>query len=208
MSGLAYALDGRLAALYERHMVDECGYRTPDMVADELAAAARDVGPRWVELGAGTGLVGKAARARGISIELVAVDISESMLALIDCPLYVARHVADATSALPFEDASFDGAVAAGLLEHVPDPEPLLRNVARVLQGGELVFSYPPRAASLGDDLVSHEPSAIREKLAACGFLPTKEIDYPAYLNGSKGWVTHRLVRCRKVAAAEAGRQI
>jgi SAM-dependent methyltransferase len=202
MSGLAYALDGRLAALYERHMVGECGYRTPDMVADELGKG------RWLELGAGTGLVGKAARARGIAIELVAVDISEPMLALLDCPLYVAQHVADATRVLPFDDASFDGALAAGLLEHVPDPAPLFRETARVLRSeGELVFTYPPRA-DLGDELVTHEASAIRAALAESGLSLAKEIDYPAYLNGSKGWVTHRLVRCRKLRPHEAAGRI
>jgi len=39
-SGLAYAIDERLAPLYERHMVGECGYRTPDVVVAEAVAAS------------------------------------------------------------------------------------------------------------------------------------------------------------------------
>lgn len=63
--------------------------------------------------------------------------------------LYGARPdvFADAL-ALPFTDASFDGVVCLEVLEHVPDPAGVLREVARVLKPGaqawlSIPFLYP-----------------------------------------------------------------
>jgi SAM-dependent methyltransferase len=51
---------------------------------------------------------------------------------------------ADAEEPLPFEDRSFDIVVAGELLEHVRDPEGLVREVHRVLRhGGTFVGSVP-----------------------------------------------------------------
>ena len=212
--GLDYALEARLAPHYERHLVDECGYRTPDEIAAALAECgsiaptggaatlrARNETPLWLDIGAGTGLVGKAFDRHGLAVELVALDLSPAMLGLIDCPRYVGRTCADAAGVLPFADESFDGVLAAGLLEHVLDPEPLFRNAARVLRrGGGFAFTFPPndhgRTELLGTDegLVSHDPAAIRASLFSLGLSVTRELDYPAYAIGSRGWVTHHLV--------------
>ena len=212
--GLDYALEERLAPHYERHLVDECGYRTPDEIAAAVADgwrrapppgdatfAAQSEKPLWLDMGAGTGLVGKAFDRLGLAVELVALDLSPAMLGLIDCPRYVRRTCADAAGPLPFTDASFDGVLAAGLLEHVLDPEPLFRNAARVLKrGGGFAFTFPPndhgRTELLGTDegLVSHDPATLRASLLAAGLSVTRELDYPAYGIGSRGWVTHHLV--------------
>src|SRR5215510_2631716 len=78
-SGLAYALDERLAPHYERHLVEDCRYRSPDVVAEAL----RELGASglWLDIGAGTGLVGKATLRAGLAVELVALDVSPAMLA-------------------------------------------------------------------------------------------------------------------------------
>jgi predicted TPR repeat methyltransferase len=197
--GLAYAMDERLAPYYERHLVEECRYRTPDVAAELMASI--DARGLWVDLGAGTGLVGKAITRRAIGVELVALDISEAMLGLIDAPSYIERRQADATLEIPFGEGHFDGAVAAGLLEHVTRPVHLFRNVARVVKAnGAFVFTFAPNNAGrtelfdAGDGLVSHDIGEVREGLASVGFSVAREMDVQAYLPGPEGWVTHRIV--------------
>jgi predicted TPR repeat methyltransferase len=197
--GLAYAMDERLAVHYERHLVEVCRYRTPGVVADALHGIAAS--GRWLDLGAGTGLVGKAARDGGLRLELVAVDVSRAMLDLIQVEGYVERHCADATLGLPFDDATFDGVVAAGLLEHVAEPAQVFRHAARVVKpGGAFAFTFPPSSAGrtelldADEGLVSHDVDAMRAELASCGLTATHGITFVAYFLERTGWVTHHLL--------------
>jgi ubiquinone/menaquinone biosynthesis C-methylase UbiE len=197
--GLDYALEARLAPHYERHLVEECRYRTHEILADELALL-EPIRGRWVDIGAGSGLVGKAIAARQSGIELVAVDISPAMLELIEVSSYVEKHVADGT-AMPFPNASFQGALAAGLLEHVAEPRNLFIEVARVVRpAGFFLFSYPPNhegTTQLFDaeqGLLSHDTAQIGAELNDAGLAMKKELDFPAYFNGSRGVAMHRLV--------------
>jgi SAM-dependent methyltransferase len=52
----------------------------------------------------------------------------------------------DVEQPLPFEDASFGGAVLKDVLEHVRDPAAVVREVRRVLRTGALVFASSPDA--------------------------------------------------------------
>ena len=53
-------------------------------------------------------------------------------------------QAADVTGRLPFDDASFECVVAGEIIEHVPDPDGMLREIRRVLvPGGLLVVSTP-----------------------------------------------------------------
>jgi SAM-dependent methyltransferase len=83
-----------------------------------------------LDVATGPGHVAAAAAARGA--EVVGVDISEEMLARARL-LYprVDFRCADAES-LPFADGAFDAAVAAFLLHHVPSPERVVGELARV----------------------------------------------------------------------------
>lgn len=199
-SGLRYAMDARLAPHYERHMVGDCHYRTPDVVADALARLAHPHGS-WLDLGAGSGLVGRALWARNIAADLVAVDVSQAMLDLIEGSPYVARHVADGNVALPFPDASFDGVLAAGVLEHVTHPSRLLSNALRVTRpGGALLFTYPPNRSGRTercrheDGLVSHDVERMTAEVELLGMSIAHQVEFPAYLIGSHGWIVHRLI--------------
>jgi SAM-dependent methyltransferase len=95
-----------------------------------LDAARAGTGTRLLDVAAGPGHVAGAAAARGAVA--VGVDISEEMLARARrlYPLVDFRR-ADAES-LPFEDDAFDAAVAAFLLHHVPSPERVVGELARV----------------------------------------------------------------------------
>lgn len=100
--------------------------------------AVAEVEPRRVlEVGCGPGWASERIAAE-LGAEVVAVDQSERMVELARARRVDAR-VGD-VQALPFPDASFDCALAAWMLYHVPDLERGLAELARVLRpGGRLV---------------------------------------------------------------------
>jgi SAM-dependent methyltransferase len=150
-----------------------------------------------------------------VNLELVALDVSPAMLDLVETPIYVARRCADATGELPFDDASFDGVVAAGLFEHVADAGSVCRHAARVVRpGGGFAFTFPPNASGRTElfdpeeALVSHDVQAMRDLLASCGFSTTHSESFRAYTSGSKGWVTHHLLAGVRLAPVRGATRI
>ncbi len=109
--------------------------RSPQDVALKALADLRPT--RLLEVGCGTGTF--AARCvRELGCEVVALDSSPEMVAAtraagVDAVLGDVRR-------LPFEDGSFDAAVAAWMLYHVADLDLAIAELARVLRpGGRLV---------------------------------------------------------------------
>jgi ubiquinone/menaquinone biosynthesis C-methylase UbiE len=114
--GDAYdAVVGRVTARVAEPLLDAVGVRA---------------GTSLLDVATGTGHVAGAAAARGA--HAVGVDISEEMLARAR-RLYdgVEFALGDAEE-LAFEDDAFDAAVAAFLLHHVPSPERVVAELARV----------------------------------------------------------------------------
>lgn len=58
-------------------------------------------------------------------------------------PRHQPDHLGDA-HAMPLEDGSFDAVVAVSVLEHVEDPYQVVREIARVLRPGGVVFAWAP----------------------------------------------------------------
>lgn len=128
-----YASETNLAA--RKRMYDDLtGPDARDLVV-EAAAEAR---PRSVlEVGCGEGELATRMMVE-LGAELVAIDQSERMVELARARGVDAR-MGDVQE-LPFPDASFDVAVAAWMLYHVPDLDRAIGELARVLRpGGRLV---------------------------------------------------------------------
>ena len=109
----------------------------PDAREILFGAIAEADPARMLEVGCGPGEL--AARVQDdLGATVIAIDVSERMVALARGRGVDAR-VGDVQQ-LPFEDASFDCAVAAWMLYHVPDVPRALAELARVLEpGGRLV---------------------------------------------------------------------
>lgn len=76
---------------------------------------------------------------RRLPARLVGVDAG-----VLELPAGVEYRSADITGRLPADDAEFDAVVLGEVIEHVPHPDALLRQVRRVLApGGVLVLSTP-----------------------------------------------------------------
>jgi SAM-dependent methyltransferase len=74
---------------------------------------------------------------------VTAFDYSQGMLRRARNSLKGGRatHVAADITRLPYADASFDGVICGWVLEHLPDPQPGLKELARVLKpGGKLLL--------------------------------------------------------------------
>jgi len=138
-----------------------------------------DLGSDVLEVGPGPGLTTDLLRAR--YARLTAIEIDDRLATALEERL-VGTNVAvvrgDATT-MPFQDASFSGAVAFTMLHHVPTAEKqdrLLREVRRVLKPGAVFAgtdakrSVPLRLLHIGDTYVPVDPNHFGARLQAAGF--------------------------------------
>ncbi len=125
--------------------------------------------PTIIDVGCSTGHLLADLSARIPDATLIGVD-------LVEAGLHKAhRQVPDAlllqadVCALPLEDACVDVAVSANLLEHVPDDQRALVELARILRpGGRAVIVVPvhPGSYDCYDRLLGHERRYARGELA------------------------------------------
>jgi ubiquinone/menaquinone biosynthesis C-methylase UbiE len=154
-----------------------------DMPAYAAAVARAGIrhGGVVVDVGCGTGRALPALRkAVGPDGAVIAADLTPEMLAQACAQAAAARAalvLADARR-LPFADASADALFAAGLVNHLPDTEAGLKELARVTRpGGLLVLFHPSGRAALaarhGRTVTPDEPlaaGALRRSTAATGW--------------------------------------
>ena len=155
-----------------------------------LAPSDGRVRPRLLDLGCGTGGASLVLHRYG---DAVAFDRVHGALHLAPDRPYAHRVVGAADRPLPFADASFDGAVALDVLEHLDDDRAAVGELGRVLRpGGHLVVFVPAFRMLWGYndeyshhrrrytkhelvDVVGSGPFAIREQgyFNAALFVPT-----------------------------------
>ena len=122
--------------------------RLYDRLAEEIVSVYTDpvAGEHVLDIGAGTGAVSRAVIQRGG--RATAVDAAEDMVA------HMRAHGLDAVRgdllSLPFDDAAFDGAIAAFSVSHADDPVRALREARRVVRRDGVVVVGVHAATSAG----------------------------------------------------------
>jgi ubiquinone/menaquinone biosynthesis C-methylase UbiE len=140
------------AAVYDDEVTSEFAVYHERLLWPFLDQVARErPGGRALDLGCGTGVVALALARRGFDV--VGVDHSPEMLEharrkLAAEGLPVELETGDVRS-LRFGDGEFDCVTIQGLLHHLEEIDPCLREATRVLQpGGFLYVSEPMREAT------------------------------------------------------------
>ncbi len=149
------------AESYDDDLASWC-YQAPEVVAETVLTRlpnARSV----LDVGCGTGLVGKALRARGYAGRIVGLDISQTSLRVARrTGAYDVLEAADLQEPLEVEENDVDALVCAGVMTYLPDVEAVWREFARVVRPGGLVVATqredlwePRRCQDIVDRLTS-----------------------------------------------------
>lgn len=143
--------DPRAAESYAEIVAGGVLYRSLAGILAELVDPRP--GERFLDLAAGTGIVAERLLARaGPDVAMVLADGANAMLrvAVPRFPGGTASAVVVTPAAMPFGDASFDGAACSAALWHFVPLDRCLAEVARVLRvGGRFAWNVP--AAQLAD---------------------------------------------------------
>jgi SAM-dependent methyltransferase len=119
--------------------LDSWSYQAPATAAGTLL----DLDPRpgsVLDVGCGTGLVGKALRSLGYDGRLVGLDISSVSLRLaLESGAYDEVREADLTRPLPVDDDTADAVVCVGVMTYLADTEAVWREFARAARRHVLV---------------------------------------------------------------------
>jgi 2-polyprenyl-6-hydroxyphenyl methylase/3-demethylubiquinone-9 3-methyltransferase len=117
--------------------------RRLELVFDEYLGGESLGGALVLDAGCGYGPFSEAAARRGAAV--VSVDIGTRLVRRASARAGSRGVVADACS-LAFRSGSFDVVVSSEMIEHTPDPERAVAELARVLRsGGLLVVTTPNR---------------------------------------------------------------
>ena len=121
--------------------LDSWSYQAPAVVAETVVT--REPNARSVlDVGCGTGLVGKALRARGCAARIMGLDISQTSLRVAhQTGAYDSLEPANLQQPLDIEDNGVDVLVCVGVMTNLPDVEAVWREFARVVQPGGLVVA-------------------------------------------------------------------
>jgi SAM-dependent methyltransferase len=121
-------------------------YNEPVALLREIERLPR--GARMLELGAGGGFFGAELHRLGFQC-LTLSDFSATALAALRTRAPGALLVGADAARLPFADAAFDVVISSDVIEHIPEVEQHVAEVARVLApGGRYLLKTPNRVAA------------------------------------------------------------
>lgn len=144
-----------------------------------------------LDLGAGSGRV-KQMNFRGLAHRVVGVDPDPRVRGN---PNLDEAHEGTAED-LPFADASFDIVFCDNVLEHLEDPESMLREVARVLRPGGLFFAKTPNRAHYMTLIARCTPLAFHRYVNRLRGRPSADTFPTRYRINSPEAVRRYAVRC------------
>ena len=116
-------------------------YQAPTVVAQTVVSSHPEAGSA-LDVGCGTGLVGRALRARGFAGHILGLDVSQTSREIAQhCGAYDSVEHADLQQRLPLKDDSVDALVCVGVMTYLPEVEAVWREFARVARPGGLVVA-------------------------------------------------------------------
>ena len=116
-------------------------YQAPSVVAETVISRQPTAGS-VLDVGCGTGLVGRALRAREFAGQILGLDISEESLEIArQSGAYSSVEHADLQQRLPVQEDSVDVLVCVGVMTYLPEVERVWREFARVTRPGGLIVA-------------------------------------------------------------------
>ncbi len=181
-----------------------------------LCASLADRPRSLVEVGCGDGVLLEALASRGLGDSLHGFDISERAVQIASGRAAIERVERFDGRALPAADAAYDLGVLSHVLEHVPDPLPLLCETARACRAVvvevplEANCSASRPAAQRGREAIGHLHRFARadvQRLASeAGLRVAGELADPLPLALHMFWARGLTARARALGKAAARR--
>lgn len=150
-------------------------YQAPEAVV-EVVLTRLPSADTLLDVGCGTGLVGRTLRARGFAGRIIGLDISPASLEVARrSGGYDSLEEADLQQRLPLDDGSVDAVVCVGVMTYLPEVEAVWRELARVARPQGIVV------ATQREDLWDERGcQGVVDRLAAEGVWTPLEITGPA----------------------------
>lgn len=147
-----------VAPFYDRLMGRDA---TDSIVRQILATGAVAGGGRVLDVGGGTGRIAAGLRVNGARVAVL--DVSRHMLAQA-CKKSGLAPVQGSATHMPFPDGTFDLAVCVDAFHHLPQPEVVAVEIARVLRPGGKLFIQDYDVARLPVRLLAFGERAMMSK--------------------------------------------